>query len=129
MNTDKKLLICCFVLISVFLISYDINAHPGRTASDGCHYCRTNCDSYGVAWNQRHCHNSYTPPTTKSLPSTISEPEPEPEPIKTDTSKSKSQSSYTAQIQNKTDESYDWAYWIMGIVIISGVGLVLLRKK
>jgi len=33
-------------------------AHPGRTASDGCHYCRTNCDNWGVAWNERHCHRS-----------------------------------------------------------------------
>lgn len=32
-------------------------AHPGNTASDGCHYCRTNCDKWGVAWNERHCHN------------------------------------------------------------------------
>ena len=31
-------------------------AHPGRTASDGCHYCRTNCSSWGVAWDTRHCH-------------------------------------------------------------------------
>lgn len=31
-------------------------AHPGGTASDGCHYCRTNCDSWGEAWNERHCH-------------------------------------------------------------------------
>ena len=32
------------------------SAHPGNKASDGCHYCRTNCDKWGVAWNQRHCH-------------------------------------------------------------------------
>lgn len=37
-------------------------AHPGRTASDGCHYCRTNCDYYGVAWDERHCHNGATAP-------------------------------------------------------------------
>ena len=39
-------------------------AHPGNTASDGCHYCRTNCDSWGVAWNERHCHggSTYTAP-------------------------------------------------------------------
>ena len=33
-------------------------AHPGRTASDGCHYCRTNCSSWGVQWDARHCHSS-----------------------------------------------------------------------
>ncbi len=31
-------------------------AHPGNTAADGCHYCRTNCDQWGVGWNVRHCH-------------------------------------------------------------------------
>ena len=34
-----------------------VYAHPGNTASDGCHYCRTNCDDWGVEWNERHCHN------------------------------------------------------------------------
>lgn len=48
-------------------ISY---AHPGRTASDGCHYCRTNCSNWGVSWNVRHCHGGYTPPPTYE-PSTI----------------------------------------------------------
>ena len=51
------------------------SAHPGRTASDGCHYCRTNCDSWGVAWNARHCHGGVplSPPPTPPPP-----PEPEP---------------------------------------------------
>ena len=31
-------------------------AHPGRTAADGCHYCRTNCAKWNVAANKRHCH-------------------------------------------------------------------------
>lgn len=47
-------------------ISY---AHPGRTASDGCHYCRTNCDKWGEVWNARHCHGGYSPsPTTYTAP-------------------------------------------------------------
>lgn len=33
-------------------------AHPGRTASDGCHYCRTNCDRWGETQGTRHCHGS-----------------------------------------------------------------------
>lgn len=37
-------------------------AHPGRTAADGCHYCRTNCDKWGEAWNVRHCHNEPSSP-------------------------------------------------------------------
>lgn len=49
-------------LLSFFILTTTIYAHPGNTAGDGCHYCRTNCDSWGVAWNQRHCHNDYSPP-------------------------------------------------------------------
>jgi hypothetical protein len=42
-----------------FLIATQAYAHPGRTASDGCHYCRTNCSQWGVPWNERHCHNGH----------------------------------------------------------------------
>ena len=31
-------------------------AHPGRTAADGCHYCRTNCEKWGEIQGERHCH-------------------------------------------------------------------------
>tara|TARA_R110002110_G_scaffold60423_3_gene170062 strand:+ start:663 stop:944 length:282 start_codon:yes stop_codon:yes gene_type:complete len=46
-------------LVSVLLIflAFQIQAHPGRIASDGCHYCRTNCEQWGVPKDQRHCHN------------------------------------------------------------------------
>lgn len=37
-------------------------AHPGNTAADGCHYCRTNCDKWGEAWGERHCHGGYSDP-------------------------------------------------------------------
>ena len=33
-------------------------AHPGRTASDGCHYCWTNCDRWGEVEGARHCHGN-----------------------------------------------------------------------
>ena len=42
-------------IAEVELIS-EVYAHPGRTASDGCHYCRTNCSRWGVPSSQRHCH-------------------------------------------------------------------------
>ena len=52
-----------FVLIfSILVVPIASFAHPGNTASDGCHYCRTNCDDWGVAWNARHCHGGYTAP-------------------------------------------------------------------
>lgn len=46
-------------LIGALLLGLPITAigHPGNTAADGCHYCRTNCDKWGEVWNERHCHN------------------------------------------------------------------------
>ena len=37
-------------LIVGLSFSTSLPAHSGRTASDGCHYCRTNCDKWGVPW-------------------------------------------------------------------------------
>jgi len=50
------------IVTSVLLLSSTavVSAHPGRTAADGCHYCRTSCDQWGVEWNVRHCHNEGT---------------------------------------------------------------------
>lgn len=53
----KKCLIFLIIVVGLFAFYNSTVAHPGNTASDGCHYCRTNCDSWGVAWNQRHCHS------------------------------------------------------------------------
>lgn len=44
------------ILLVLALSSTLAQAHPGRTANDGCHYCRTSCSSWGVPKNQRHCH-------------------------------------------------------------------------
>ena len=48
-------------------------AHPGNTASDGMHYCYTNCSYWGEVYGQRHGHGgssrssySYTTPTYAS---------------------------------------------------------------
>jgi len=50
-------LISFLIFVVIFCTPSLVSAHPGRKASDGCHYCRTNCDSWGVSWNERHCHN------------------------------------------------------------------------
>ena len=64
-----------YLFISFFIIflllTPPIFAHPGRTASDGCHYCRTNCDSWGVPWNERHCHNGSSAPIQQAQPTQI----------------------------------------------------------
>lgn len=56
MGSKIKIIGFFFFLFFAFLAVESVEAHSGRTARDGCHYCRTNCDSWGVAWNQRHCH-------------------------------------------------------------------------
>jgi hypothetical protein len=40
------------------LLAGPATAHPGRTAADGCHYCRTNCASWGEVEGARHCHGN-----------------------------------------------------------------------
>lgn len=70
----KKILIGLSLLL---LSSQAAFAHPGRTASDGCHYCRTNCDKWGVEWDVRHCHGGSTPnptPTTTTKPTSTYSP-------------------------------------------------------
>ena len=56
MKVVKSLFIILIPLM--FYFPSHIYAHPGNTAADGCHYCRTNCDKWGVPWNERHCHNA-----------------------------------------------------------------------
>ncbi len=53
---SPKYILCFLILIASAPAA--VNAHPGGTASDGCHYCRTNCDKWGVQWNVRHCHGT-----------------------------------------------------------------------
>lgn len=45
-----------FLVILFFSLRPKVYAHPGRTASDGCHYCRTNCAYWGEVYGARHCH-------------------------------------------------------------------------
>lgn len=65
----RVLLIATFFGLLIF--PSNVFAHPGSTAKDGCHYCRTNCDKWGVPWNQRHCHNGGTPAPTPGVPKVV----------------------------------------------------------
>lgn len=70
----KFLPILVTTLLVVFLSKTPVFAHPGRTASDGCHYCRTRCDYWGVTWNVRHCHGGAipaSPPRVEQTPTPI----------------------------------------------------------
>lgn len=50
---------------SLFFLNFSkVYAHPGNTAADGCHYCRTNCSKWGVPEGERHCHGGSTTSTS-----------------------------------------------------------------
>ncbi len=55
----RKKFLMILVLGSMFLlVPSEVVAHPGRTDSNGCHYCRTNCAKWGLRTGEYHCHNS-----------------------------------------------------------------------
>ena len=49
--------------VSLLGVTKSVSAHPGNVASDGAHYCWTNCDYWGEVYGQRHYHGggSYEP--------------------------------------------------------------------
>jgi len=49
----------CVVLFLMATLVTTAQAHPGGTAADGCHYCRTNCSDWGETAGTRHCHSGY----------------------------------------------------------------------
>ena len=53
----------CFVTAAGF-------THPGGTASDGCHYCRSNCEKWDLEKDQRHCHNGGSDSSAADAPVT-----------------------------------------------------------
>lgn len=54
-NKIFKFAIVCFTIM--LLTSSNVYAHPGRTDSNGCHTCRTNCEKWGLSYGEYHCHN------------------------------------------------------------------------
>ena len=49
------------MLVTVLLLTIavvPVMAHPGGTADDGCHFCRSNCSKWNVEVDKRHCHNA-----------------------------------------------------------------------
>lgn len=80
----KAIFLNMLLLLFLFIFNNSIFAHPGRTAADGCHYCRTNCDYWGVPWNERHCHGG-NPPTNTPIPLPTWTPVPTKTPTPTNT--------------------------------------------
>lgn len=72
MNLGAKLLLPFFILV---VFPQVVLAHPGNTASDGCHVCRTNCAKWGEVQGARHCHGGYdTEPVYLKQPSPTRKP-------------------------------------------------------
>lgn len=68
----KKIKRLITIMIVVLLPLY-VEAHPGRTDSNGCHTCRTNCAKWGLRYGQYHCHgktNSSTSSNTNKTTTT-----------------------------------------------------------
>ncbi|MBI5071833.1 YHYH domain-containing protein [Candidatus Falkowbacteria bacterium] len=59
----KKLFI--LILTILFLAPSIIFAHPGRTDSNGCHTCKTNCPEWGLETGEYHCHATKVKTETK----------------------------------------------------------------
>lgn len=110
MNTIKNLpklmgvtAMLIFLMLFFLFITPNSFAHPGNTASDGCHYCWTNCPSWGEVYGERHCHNeggydeNYDPPERdygQEYDSSDYDPGPvEPEEVKGNTSPTKESTS------------------------------------
>ncbi|MEJ8738043.1 YHYH domain-containing protein [Erysipelotrichaceae bacterium HCN-30851] len=53
----RKKIILAVMMIILLSLPTQIKAHPGRTDSNGCHTCRTNCDKWGLSTGEYHCHN------------------------------------------------------------------------
>lgn len=58
------------MIIIVILSPLYVEAHPGRTDSNGCHTCRTNCAKWGLSYGQYHCHGKTNSTTSTSSSNT-----------------------------------------------------------
>lgn len=58
----KRLIMIMIVILSPLYVE----AHPGRTDSNGCHTCRTNCAKWGLSYGQYHCHGKKNSSTSSS---------------------------------------------------------------
>lgn len=120
----KKSLLQVFLILIllsfVLLLPTTSSAHPGRTASDGCHYCRTNCASWGEVQGARHCHGGYTPPVnTYAAPTATLKPTTTPTRIPTP---------QVLESDDSNDGSGSGLLGIAGLAGVSGLGYYLFRK-
>ena len=53
----KKIRVVLIIIFMMVCLGDVIKAHPGRTDGNGCHVCRTNCEKWGLSYQEYHCHN------------------------------------------------------------------------
>lgn len=117
-----------FLLFLLAIVPIGVFAHPGNTASDGCHYCRTNCASWGEVYGARHCHGggyiaparTYTPPSTQKTETTAAP--------STETKSNFNPEDYYAPAVVTTPEEEDDGWWLVWLFIIGGGGFFLINR-
>lgn len=62
----KKKIKGLIIVMIVILSPLYVEAHPGRTDSNGCHTCRTNCAKWGLSYGQYPCHGRTDSSTSSS---------------------------------------------------------------
>ena len=62
----KLKIVGIFILCLLLITPNEVSAHPGRTDANGCHYCRTNCEQWGLSYGEYHCHNGSGSSTSSS---------------------------------------------------------------
>jgi len=68
----KRVMWCVVFLVCLTIGVIPVMAHPGRTDSNGCHTCRTNCASWGLRNGEYHCHNGNSSSSSSSSGSSSS---------------------------------------------------------
>lgn len=66
----KKKIKRLIMIMIVALSPLYVEAHPGRTDSNGCHTCRTNCAKWGLRYGQYHCHGKKNSSTNSNISET-----------------------------------------------------------
>ena len=70
----KKKIKGLIIVMIVILSPLYVEAHPGRTDSNGCHTCKKNCAKWGLSYGQYHCHGKKNSSTSTSSSNTNKTP-------------------------------------------------------
>jgi len=120
------------IIVTLLLIPISVFGHPGRTASDGCHYCRTNCAKWGEVANARHCHGGGSVPVPKVdyvTPVSVPKKVDYVVPTKKETTKTTNSYNYSEDDYNNTSDDESGIGAVLGVVALLGAGGVGLYRK